>query len=81
MTMKVLVVLLGLITATFLSGKGTREEEERSTVSGTRVIGCVPFTMYRDNSCYSEYQGLQCYWRTGHYKRSFHSGSKSPSDL
>ena len=37
LTMKVLVVLLGLITATFLSGKGTREEE-RSTVAGTRVI-------------------------------------------
>ena len=40
LTMKVLVVLLGLITATLLSGKGTREEE-RSTVARTRMIVCV----------------------------------------
>ena len=35
--MKAFVVLLGLITATLLSGKGTRDEE-RSTVAETRVI-------------------------------------------
>ena len=35
--MKVLVVVLGLITATLLSGKGTREEEGEK--QGLRVVG------------------------------------------
>ena len=37
LTMKVLVVLLGLITATFLSGKGAEREEERELGQGLTV--------------------------------------------
>ena len=51
LTMKVLVVLLGLITATFLSGKGADREEGRELGQGL-IVGYHP-----QNS--QEYQLLQ----------------------
>ena len=76
--MKALVV--PLLTATLLSGNRVCEgdSEEGGWVGGWGVIGrkgrlmCLGlatiYTIHRSSSCYSQDQGLQCYWRTGHFK-------------
>ena len=68
--MKVLIILLVLITTCPHLGKrglGLLTREEGMELGQGVIVGFI-HSSYRSSSCYSEDQGLQCYWRTGHWE-------------
>ena len=64
LTMKVFVVLQGLITVTLLSGKSGVRKEGRESWDKEWLWGTI-HTTHRSSNYSSEDQSLQCYWRTG----------------
>ena len=59
-----MLVLMGLIiTCCLPSGKMGGGEGSDIRKGG---MAAIPSTTHRTGGCYSEDQGLQCYWRSGH---------------